>query len=398
MQRTTDNGQRTHNLAAHFQLRDDITFLNHGSFGACPRPVFAVYQQWQRELEADPVDFFARRLRPLLAEARGQLATFLGTQADHVVFVPNATFGLNIIAQSLVLNADDEILSTNHEYGAVDRTWTYVCERQGARLVHQRLELPFGDATDIVEQLWAGVTPRTRIISLSHITSPTALRFPIKAICERARDAGILTVIDGAHAPGQIDLALDDLHADFYVGNCHKWLCAPKGSGFLYAHPARQALLEPLVVGWGWRAHTPGPSLFLDYFEQLGTNDLSAYLSVPAAIDFQAQHDWQQVRADCHTLLADAQQQICALTGLAPISEGDQWWTQMCSIPLPPECDQTLGQQLWEKYQIEVPIVQWEGQTFIRVSIQAYNTPSDVATLVGALRELLREQVTGNRE
>lgn len=381
---------RTAAVAAQFQLRPDITFLNHGSFGACPRPVFAVYQEWQRVLESDPVDFFMRRLRPLLADARARLAAYVGSEADQIVFIPNATFGINIIARSLAFAPGDEVLSSNHEYGAVDRTWRYVCERQGARLVHQRIALPVASTADVVEQLWAGVTPRTRVISLSQITSPTALILPIAAICQRARDAGILTVIDGAHAPGQLDLSLDQLGADFYVGNCHKWLCAPKGAGFLYAHPARQALLEPLVVGWGWQAASPGPSQFLDYFEQIGTNDLSAYLSVPAAIDFQAAHEWPTVRSGCHALLAQACERIGALTGLPPISPATpDWWVQMCSIPLPSDTDPALGQTLWERDQIEVPIVAWEDRVFVRVSIQAYNTTQDVDALVNALQRLL---------
>ncbi|MEO7912469.1 MAG: aminotransferase class V-fold PLP-dependent enzyme, partial [Roseiflexaceae bacterium] len=246
--------------ADEFLLRPGITFLNHGSFGACPRPVFDTYQNWQRKLEEQPVEFLGRQINQLLAAARAPLASYLGTQADNLVYVPNATYGINIVARSLELAAGDEVLATNHEYGACDRAWRFTCERRGVHYINQPIALPVESEEAVVEQLWSGVTERTRVIFLSHITSPTALIFPLAAICRRAREQGIMTVIDGAHAPGQIDLALDQLGADFYTGNCHKWLCAPKSAGFLYARPELQALLYPLVISWGWESQTPGVS------------------------------------------------------------------------------------------------------------------------------------------
>ncbi|MHB8648106.1 MAG: aminotransferase class V-fold PLP-dependent enzyme, partial [Thermomicrobiales bacterium] len=279
-------------LAELFLVRRDITFLNHGSYGACPRPVFETYQAWQRELEGQPVEFLGRRVRGLLAEARAAFADFVGTAADNLVFMPNVTWAINAVARSLPLEPGDEVLATDLEYGAVDRTWRYYCDRRGARYINQPITLPVTTAEAFVDELWAGVTERTRVIAISHITSGTALILPVAEVCRRARAAGILTVVDGAHAPGQIDLDLDDLGADFYGGNCHKWLCAPKGSGFLFARPERQPLLEPLIISWGYQADVPGPSLFLDHFERTGTHDPAAYLSVPAAIAFQREYDW----------------------------------------------------------------------------------------------------------
>ncbi len=376
-----------------YLLRPGMAFLNHGSYGACPRPVFEEYQRWQRELAAQPVEFLGRRLHDLLGSAREALAAYVGTAADNLVFVPNATHGMNIVARSLRLGPGDEVLGATHEYGAVERTWRFICGQTGAEYRSQPIDLPVDDPETLIEQLWASVTERTRVLVVSHITSPTALIFPIAAICRRAAAQGILTVIDGAHAPGHIDLHLDTLGADFYTGNCHKWLCAPNGSGFLYARPERQALLHPLVVSWGWQARKPGPSPFQDFFEWTGTSDPSAYLSVPAAIAFQARHNWPRVRADCHALARQARERVAALTGLEQICpDSPEWWGQMCTIPLPladSAAGEVLKHKLWDDYQVEVPIVDWQDRLFVRVSIQAYNTPGDVDRLVDALARLL---------
>lgn len=377
-------------LAGEFLLRRDITYLNHGSYGACPRPVFEVYQGWQRELERQPVEFLSRRARGLLAEARAALADFAGTAPDNVVFLPNVTAAVNAVARSLRLAPGDEVLTTDHEYGAVDRTWRYHCARAGARYVSQSIPLPVTTAEAFVERFWSGVTERTRVIALSHITSSTALIFPVAEICRRARAAGIVTVIDGAHAPGQIDLRLDDLGADFYGGNCHKWLCAPKGAGFLYARPERQDLLEPPIISWGYESERPGRSRFIDHYEVVGTQDPAAYLSVPAAIAFQREHDWPRVRAACHALAGQARDRLAALTGLSPLApDSPAWWGQMAAIPLPPIDPLPLRERLWDEGRIEVPLTARHGQPMVRVSIQAYNRPEDIDRLLAALAQLL---------
>jgi isopenicillin-N epimerase len=253
----------------------------------------------------------------------------------------------------------------------------------------------------IVEAVWSAVTPRTRVLFLSHITSPTAIILPVAELVRRARAAGILTVVDGAHAPGQIDLHLHELGADFYGGNCHKWLGSPKGAGFLYARREVQHLLEPLVVSWGWNRGSEvdglldlgvSTSRFVDEQEWQGTRDPAAYLSVPAAIEFQAEHDWPRVRAECHELLCEARRQIEELTGLPPICpDSPEWYAQMAAFPLP-ACDAAaLQRRLWEEYRIEVPIIQWHGREFVRVSIQSYNTQADVNALVAVLRVLLAQ-------
>jgi isopenicillin-N epimerase len=380
-------------LKTHFLLDPNVVFLNHGSFGATPKPVFAEYQAWQLRLERQPVHFIQHELWGYLARARQQLGNYVGAAADDLVFIPNATFGLNIVARSLTLGPDDEVLTTDHEYGACDNVWQFLSQKQGFHYVRQPIPLPTTTPEAIVEQLWQGVTPRTRIIFLSHISSATALCFPIAEICRRARAAGIMTVIDGAHVPGQLPLDLQAIDPDFYFGNLHKWLCSPKGSAFLYARADQQSLIEPLVVGWGWgkdRTLTFG-SDFLDYNQWLGTNDVSAYLAVPSAIQFQEAHDWTAVRQQCHALLTQAMQRIGELTGLSAIyPNGLGFFHQMATIPLPHLVDaEAFKEALYELFMVEVPIVIWNGRCFIRVSVQGYNTQSDIDTLLDALTTCL---------
>lgn len=385
-------------LLSQFFLRPEIIFLNHGSFGACPRPVFEEYQRWQRELEAQPVEFLGRRFDDLLCGARQPIARYVNCNSDDLVYVPNATTALNTVARSLSFRPGDEILTTDHEYGALNRTWSFLAEKSGAIYKPRAIPVPVTTSEEFIEQLWSGVTPRTRVIFLSHITSPTALIFPVQEICRRARAAGIITVIDGAHTAGQITLDLTALGADFYSSNCHKWMMSAKGSAFLYARREMQSLVEPLVVTWGWRPEKPGPSKFVQEQEWQGTRDIAAYLSVPAAIEFMKEHNWDQVRSDCHELVRYARMAISEVTGLEPLSSDSwnepdgssfQWFSQMISLPLPRCNPEILKQRLYDKYKIEVPIITWNNRHLIRVSIQGYNTREDVDVLVSALKELL---------
>ena len=352
-----------------------MVFLNHGSFGACPRPVFDEYQRWQRELERQPVEFLARRYPGLIEESKAPLAAFLGARPDDLVFVPNATAGMNVVARSLPLGRGDEVLVTDHEYGAVDYLWAHVCARSGATLVRRAVEPGPG----LVDELWAAVTPRTRVISVSHITSATALRFPVEEICRRARAEGILAAVDGAHAPGQVDVEIDALGADFYSGNCHKWMGAPKGAGFLWARPEHQTGLAPLVVGWGEREES-----FPARHRWQGTQDPAAYLAVPAAIDFQAEHGWDEVRARCHGLAAAAWRRLGEL-GVRPLAPDESWLGQMVAAELP-ECDtDELKRRLYDEHRIEIPVQRWQGRPLIRASFQGYNDSSDLEALAEAL-------------
>lgn len=378
-----------------FLLDPTVTFLNHGSFGATPRPVFEMYQAWQRRLEWQPVQFLGTDIGEYLATARQAIGEYLNAAAEDVVFVPNATFGVNVVARSLALGPGDEVLTTDHEYGACDNAWLFLSGKRGFRYIRQPIILPATTPEALIEQLWQGVTSQTKVIYLSHITSPTALTFPVAEICARARAADILTIVDGAHAPGQLPLDMAAIGADFYTGNFHKWLCSPKGSAFLYARKEKQHLVEPLVVGWGWgepRALTYG-SDFLDYNQWLGTTDMAAYLAVPAAIQFQAEHEWDTVRDQCQALVTQAIHRIGNLTGLPPAYPDDQgFYRQMAIAPLPPITDlPAFKKQLYDEHHVEIPCINWQGQLFIRVSIQGYNTQTDVDRLLDVLQFMVQK-------
>jgi isopenicillin-N epimerase len=373
-------------LRDDFLINPDVVFLNHGSFGACPKPVFAEYQRWQRDLEWQPVEFIGRRLDGLMNDARHEMAAYVGADPEHLVFVPNATAGLNIVARSLDLQPGDEILSNNHEYGALKLTWELVCRKTGAVYVEQQIPLPVHSQEEIVEAIWSGVTPRTKVVFLSHITSPTALIFPVEEIARRAREAGILCMIDGAHAPGQVPVDVEKIGAFVYSGNNHKWLCAPKGSGFLYVHPDLHETTDSLIVSWGWREE--GAS-FVVRNQVQGTRDSAAYLATPAAIRYQAEHDWDTVRTRCHELAREARRRICALTGLEPVQpDSPDFFRQMVAIPLPPYDHMELKTRLYDDYNIEVPLTMNGDHYMIRVSFQGYNTEEDLEKLITALVEL----------
>lgn len=380
-------------IKQYFSLDPKVHFLNHGSFGACPKPVFEVYQDWQRQLESQPVLFLGRELSGFLFASRAILAKYLQTAAENIVYVPNATHGINIVARSINLQSGDEVLTSDHEYGACDNTWEFVCLKNGASYVHQHIPLPLHTAEEVLEQLWQGVTERTKVIYISHITSPTAIRLPVEAIVGRARSLGILTVIDGAHAPGQIPLDLEALGADFYFGNCHKWMLSPKGAAFLYAHPEAQHMIEPLIVSWGYHSspETTTGSRFIDYLQWTGTKDPAAFLSVPAAIQFQHDHQWEQVRTDCQAMLKAVILKICNHFSLLPVVGLDsELFFQMGIAPLPKNTDLTvLKTRLYDEYQVEVPLIEWNGEKFVRISVQGYNTDADLEALFTGLTSLI---------
>lgn len=374
-----------------FLLDPDVIFLNHGSFGACPKQVFNEYQRWQRELERQPVRFLQRELPGLLADARRQVAEYLGASPTELVFVPNPTFAANTIARCLPLGPGDEVLVSDQEYGACRFAFQFAGEEKGFRVVEQAIPLPVESNEAIVEAFWQGVTENTRLIFLSHITSTTALTLPVKQICQRAREAGILTMIDGAHAPGQIAVDLHDIGADFYTATCHKWMCAPKGSGIFYVREDKQPLIEPLIVGWGW-----GPEKtfhreneFLEHHEWLGTYDPSAYLAVPAAIAWQNEFVTDEVRQRSRDLVRLAVELAAQIDGIERVHP-DSFFFQMGLIDVTAKQieAEVLKSWLYETYQIEVPVIRWRNRTFVRVSAHAYTTQHHIQVLIQALQAM----------
>ncbi|MCD4751811.1 MAG: aminotransferase class V-fold PLP-dependent enzyme [Anaerolineaceae bacterium] len=380
----------TESLRETFLLDPEITYLNHGSFGACPRPVFERYQELQRELELNPVSFVQAKTAGYLRNARRVLGEYLNTDANNLVFFPNPTHAANMVIRSLDLKPGDEILTSNYEYNAMNNTWEFYCERHGAKYIHQEFPLPVASSEEWIESLWEGVTEKTRMIFLSHITSPTALIYPIDEICRRAKEAGILTFIDGAHAVSQLDLDLDAMGCDYYTGACHKWLCSPKGAGFIYVEPKHQDTLLPIVISIGWEGsgkapHNDDPP-FIYYQQYQGTRDISAFLSVPAAIEFQKSHDWDSQRKRCHQLAVETQKQISKITGMAPLTDA-RLFGQFVTIPLPKGCSEKLNEVFAER-KIVVPVFPLAqiDCDVIRVSYQAYNDEGDLERLVEALK------------
>ena len=369
-------------LRGEFLLDPEVAFLNHGSFGACPRPVFERYQAWQRELESEPVDFLDRRLPALLADARTDLADYLGCSAHDLAFVQNATTGVNLAARSLDLRPGDEVLSTDLEYGACDLAWEWVCRRAGARYVRAPIPLPLSDPSEVVDALLAAATERTRVLFVSHVASGTGLVLPVDEIVARARDRGLVTVIDGAHAPAQVPVNLAGLGADYYSGNAHKWLCAPKGAGFLHVQPERQERVDAAIVGWGYS----DGNAFSERVEKQGTHDPAAWLTVPDAIGFQAERDWEAVRERSRRLARDARRELCELLGTEPLAP-ESMVAQMAAVRLPRSAPE-LSARLFARHRVEIPVGGPE-RDLLRLSVAGYTTRADIDRLSAALaREL----------
>lgn len=375
-----------------FLFRSDITFLNFGSFGSCPKPIFEEYQRWQMKLEADPVQFITVLGTHFLKEAREALAAYVHCEADDLVFVVNPTFAVNAVAKSLNLQPGDEILTTNIEYGASDRTWDFVCRETGARYVRQPIQLPIVSKEQIIEDFFKGLSDKTKLVFISQITSATGLILPVKEICEIAKAKGILTFIDGAHVPGQIPLNLSELAVDFYTGACHKWMMAPKGCSFLMATKEAQKLLKPLVVSWGYKSLYPSDSLFLDHFQMSGTRDFSAFLTIKKSIEFLHEYEWEKVRAVCHALLLENAPRFCNLLGTQPLAPlTSEFFAQLFSIPIHTKEPEKLHRLLVDTYRIEIPLAREGENVYLRYSVQGFNSQEDLDVLYAALVDIIEK-------
>jgi isopenicillin-N epimerase len=382
---------QNNNLKSQFLLRGDITFLNFGSFGACPKPVFENYQQYQLELEQDPVHFINVTGLKYLKESRASLGNYIKCNADDIVYVPNPSYAVNLIVKSLNLKEGDEVLTTDLEYGPCDKTWNFYCKKAGAKYVRQKINFPLTTKKNFVADLFKGLTAKTKIVFVSHLTSTTGLRLPVEEICALGKEKGLITFVDGAHAPGQLPVNLSTLWADIYTGACHKWMMTPKGSSFLYVKKEMQPMFDPLVISWGYDSAFPSHSQFLDYHQTQGTRDFSAFLTIPAAIDFMQKNNWDKVASNCRTLTKANAQRFCALlktTPLAPIT--DDFIAQLYSILIKTKEPEKLHDYLYEKYKIQVPVMRHDDNVFLRYSIQCFNTQEDLDKLYFAIEDIIK--------
>ena len=373
-------------------IRSDTLYLNHGSFGPTPRRVLKSREAWQQQLAAQPMDFFIRRFEPAWLSARDRLAGFIGTAPDNVAFVENSAASMGVVANTFPLGRGDEVLLTDHEYGAVLRVWQRACEAVGAKLRIARLPDMIESADQVADALMCEATEQTRLIVVSHVTSPTAIVLPVKRICASARQRGIAVCIDGPHAPAQLPLVIDELGCDFYTASLHKWVSAPFGSGFVFVDPKWQPVVKPPVLSWG-RQPPQQPTRWWEEFVWCGTRDPSAYLATPAAIELLEEVGLDAFRKRTHQLARYARQRLTELTQLDPQRpDSSEWYGSMASVPLPPGERYKLQQRLWQEHHIEVPVIEHNGQRSLRVSCHLYTSHGDIDTLITALAaELPRE-------
>lgn len=377
-------------LKSYFLLKPGIVFLNHGSFGATPKPVFREYQKWQRILEKQPVEFFVNNFLDYITHARNKLAEYVHCDPQNLFFIPNSTFGVNMVSRGVNLSSGDEIIITNHEYGACSLTWQYICNKYQANVKCVKIPVPIPTTEEIIKNLLKEINSHTKLVFISHISSPTSIIFPVQSICNKLKEKNIPIFIDGAHAPGQISIDLNEMDPDYYVGNCHKWMMAPKGSAFLYINPRVKKNLHPLVVSWGYEKIGKEALDLTEIFQWIGTDDPSAYLSVPSAIKFQDENHWDLVQSRCHQLAQYTYKTLEQVTGLPCIYSNDTQYAQMITSPLPPMNNLNDAKRFfYKKFKIEVPFLEWENQPYIRVSIQGYNDQSDIDSLEEALKQVL---------
>lgn len=369
-------------IREQFLLNPGITFLNHGSFGACPKPIFENYQQWQRNMEAEPIQFLTKKYYDALAVSKQMLATYINCNAEDFFFLQNPTTAINQVVKSLGLKQGDEVLTTNHEYGAMDKTFDFYSKKYGFVNRRQNISLPLLSKEQFVEEFWKGYNERTRAIFISHCTSTTALVFPVKEICDRAKELGLITIVDGAHVPGHVPLNIQELKADFYTGTIHKWLLSPKGCTFLYVHKDYQDSIEPLIISWGYETATPTKSKFLEENEMQGTRDATSYLTITAIMKFFDDYNMKDRLAACRQMILEQYPVFCDLLKTKPLCNlSGEFLGQMCSIPIQTKNPLQLKEILYNKYKIEIPVMQRGSETYLRISYQVYNRPEELEYL-----------------
>lgn len=384
-------------LKSKFLLDPEITFLNHGSYGSCPKPVFEVYQKYQTDLESHPIKFMQEDVYKLLEISRESLSHYVNCDKDDLIFVTNPTQAVGTVIHNILINSNDEVLSTNLEYGSCDRMWTYDADQKGYKYIQAEINLPIEDKEFFLNQFWSYASAQTKYVFISQITSTTGMILPIPEIVAEAKKRGIKTIIDGAHVPAHIPLDIKELDPDYYTGALHKWLCCPKGSSFLYVKKEKQVGIQPMLKSWGWgeeyekfksSVQLHSPSRFINVFQWQGTRDMSTFFTVPEAIQFQEEHDWDSVRSRSINMVIEARNRINEITKLPKICP-DDWLGQMATILFPIDDTVAFKKTLYNDYQIEMPVMRHLEHTAFRISIQGYNTQADIDHLINALEELI---------
>ena len=389
------------NIRNQFLLDSKVTFLNHGSFGACPKEIFSEYQSWQKKLENQPVKFLDqyRDFGPNMTNVRKALSKNLNCNINNLVPVVNATTGLNAIIKSLHFQKGDEILMSNHEYGALEKTWQFIETKFKIKIKIAKVSLPITSEEKFIQDFVSKFNSKTKILFLSHITSPTALLFPIKKLIKIAREKNIISIIDGAHAPGHIDLNLKNLNADFYSGNCHKWMMSPKGSAFMWSSSKFKNHLHPLIVSHGWNKKNKstnqkgalGNSRFIDMFEYNGTKDPAAWLSVPASIKYINKAKNVKLFKSQSDTLYNFALKLSKHFNMPLLADREFLPPLMIAVPIPKVKEIQFQRKLYKNYKIEIPIILWGNRSFARISYQLYNTGKDLRKLEYSLKKLIKQ-------
>ena len=384
-------------LKSQFMLDPEITFLNHGSYGACPKPVFEAYQQYQRDLEAHPVQFMQGTVYELLERSREALGNYINCHKEDVIFVQNPTHAVAHVIHNLDLQPGNEVLSTNLEYGSCDRMWVYDAEKRGYKYIQAQISMPVADKEAFLADFWSHASKNTRFIFISQITSSTGMILPLPEIIAEAKVRGVGTIIDGAHVPAHIPLDILNMDPDYYTGALHKWLCCPKGISFLYVKREHQDGIQPMVKSWGWgeeyevfkdSIQLHGESRFINVFQWQGTRDMAAFFTVPEAIQFQSDYDWESVRRRCGEMIQSIRNEVTDMTGLPKICP-DDWLGQMATILFPSNDSAAFKKSLYHDHRIEMPTMAPDGHSGFRVSINGYNSEQDVEHLLSTLKKFL---------
>jgi isopenicillin-N epimerase len=393
----------------HWALDPNVTFLNHGSYGACPRVVLEAQQRLRTELEAEPVRFMGQVLEPALDKAREEAARFVGADAEGFAFVTNATMGVSTVLASLAadrhIERGDQLLTTDHAYNACRNALDLFASRARARVVVAQVPFPLADAGQVVDAVLGAVTAKTRLALIDHVTSPTGLVFPVERLVPALQQRGVDVLIDGAHAPGMVDLDVTKLGAAYFTGNFHKWVCAPKGAAFLHVRADRRERIRPLVTSHGANDARTDRSRFRMEFDWTGTDDPTAWLCVPEAIRFLGgllPGGWPELRRRNREGALASQRRLAGRLGIAPPAPADMIGS-LAALPLPDAPDrphapsrykEPLQQALVERHRIQVPVMTWPARPkrLVRTSTQVYNTPDEIERLDAALEvEFIRE-------